>query len=128
MDATLTDLTDPTVTDDGMTPARRASIARAIGLGADTETILRLRGVARLSQKITITIPAHRYEGLSRGRGWARLGRGQSVTWGDRVERGYRVGPGYWTVGGHDGYSRKGEDQWTVEHVMVGDETWTVAQ
>lgn len=76
----------------------------------------------------TICLPPHRYEGLSRGRGWARKGRGANAEWGERTDGGYRVGPGRWTVGGNDGFSRKGEVIWTVEHIRVGEETWTVAK
>lgn len=93
----------------------------------DDALFARLANALRVARTATIVLPAHRYEGLSRGRGWARRGRGGSAEWGERTDKGYRVGPGRWTVGGSDGYSRKGEDTWTVEHVAVGAETWTVA-
>jgi hypothetical protein len=65
-----------------------------------------------------VVVPAHHYEGLSRGRGWARLGRGSNVVWGERVEGGYRLrAEGKWIIGGHDGFTRRGEDVWDVRCV-----------
>lgn len=106
---------------------RAKSLARAVELGADDATLKVLCDAMRVNRAPTIVLPAHRYEGLSRGRGWARKGRGDSAEWGERTDKGYRVGPGTWTVGGNDGFSRKGETRWTVKHVAVGAETWTVA-
>jgi hypothetical protein len=37
------------------------------------------------------------------------------------------VGPGYWVVGGSDGFARKGEITWDVSHVRAGGKVWTVA-
>lgn len=93
----------------------------------DDATFRRLGEALRVGRQSTIVLPAHRLEGLSRGKGWARKGKGSAAEWGERESDGYRVGPGYWTVGGNDGFSRKGETQWAVEHVTVGDATWTVA-
>jgi hypothetical protein len=88
-----------------------------------------LARVTRLSRLETICLPAHRYEGLSRGRGWARQGKGDSVVWGERVEgRGYRCGPGKWVVGATDGFRRKDSATWDVTHVLVGTEKWTMAE
>jgi hypothetical protein len=106
---------------------RLATLGRAIELGADDATLIALRDATRVARKDTIVVPAHRYEGLSRGRGWARLGRGGDVRWGERVDGGYRVGPGRWSVGSTDGFFRKGADVWDCEHLRVGEETWTVA-
>lgn len=100
------------------------SIAHEI---VDDATFKRIGDASRCARKPTVVIPRHRFEGLSRGRGWARKGRGNNVEWGEREENGYRVGPGKWTVGGNDGFSRKGENIWTVEHVQVGDQIWTIA-
>jgi hypothetical protein len=108
--------------------SRRASLARAVELGADQATLVRLVDAIRLNKGPTIALPAHRYEGLSRGRGWCRQGRGANAVWGERTDSGYRVGPGRWVVGGCDGFSRKKEDHWHVEHVQVGPETWTIAE
>lgn len=107
---------------------RLATLRHAHSLGATMETLVTLRDARRVSQSDTITIPRNRLEGLSRGRGWARKGRGDSVEWGERTENGmYEVGPGEWTVGGSDGFRRKDSDTWIVEHVQVGDQTWTIA-
>lgn len=107
---------------------RRESLAIAIALGADLATLVKLRDAGRLSRKNTITLPRHRRENMSRGKGWARKGRGKEVSWGERDDTGYIVGPGRWTVGGNDGYHRKGETVWTVTHIAVGPQTWTVAE
>lgn len=93
----------------------------------DDALFVRIAKSLRVSRKGTVTLPAHRYEGLSRGRGWCRQGRGSSAVWGERVDNGYQVGPGRWIVGGNDGFSRKGEESWNVEHIEVGDKTWTIA-
>lgn len=106
---------------------RIESLHLAHAAGVDDDTFVQLAKAARLARKATIVLPAHRFEGLSRGRGWARKGTGDSAVWGERVEGGYRVGPGRWSVGGHDGFSRKGSETWTVTHIAVGADTWTVA-
>jgi hypothetical protein len=110
-----------------VSPARRENLARALALGASEVTIARLANATRVNRKATIVLPAHRYEGLSRGRGWARQGRGERAVWGERCDTGYRVGPGRWSVGATDGFRRKDATTWTVAHVQVGSETWTVA-
>jgi hypothetical protein len=109
--------------------SRRESLIIALGLGADDSTLVRLRDAGRLdrSGRRTVDLPPGRYEHCSRGRGWARRGRGDSAVWGERVDAGYRVGVGRWTVGSTDGFSRKSSEDWTVEHIRVGTETWTVA-
>lgn len=106
---------------------RIESLTIAIGLGADEATLIELRDAEHLSRTATVRLPAHRLEGMSRGRGWARMGRGDSAVWGERVDGGYRVGPGRWTVGGNDGFNRKGSNEYTARHIAVGDQTWTIA-
>ena len=106
---------------------RRQSLRLASEAGVDMATLTRIAAALRVERKATIVIPMQRYEMLSRGKGWARKGRGDKAVWGERVEGGYEVGAGKWTVGGSDGFSRKGEDQWTVEEIKVGAETWTIA-
>jgi hypothetical protein len=108
-------------------PKRIERLARAIELGATDAALEAICDAKRTSMTDTIVLPVQRYENLSRGRGWARKGRGSTAVWGERDDGGYRVGPGRWTVGGNDGFSRKGEDEWTVKHVTVGTEIWTVA-
>lgn len=107
--------------------ARLKCLAQAVELGAEDAVLEALSDALRVNMKETVILPAHRYEKLSRGKGWARKGRGSDAVWGERVDGGYRVGPGKWVVGGHDGFSRKGEDGWVVKHVRVGEQTWTVA-
>ena len=107
--------------------ARRETLLVAIALGANDKILVAIRDAARVSRKDTIVLPPGRFEHLSRGKGWARLGQGNNVTWGERDEKGYRVGPGKWTVGSNDGFNRKDSVSWNVEHITVGAETWTVA-
>lgn len=106
---------------------RQESLDLAHAAGVSDKTFATLIDANRLARRSVIVLPAHRFELLSRGKGWARKGRGTSVEWGDRADGGYSVGAGRWTVGGNDGFRRKGENTWTVSHVSVGVETWTVA-
>jgi hypothetical protein len=105
---------------------RRALLERAAA-GASAEVLRRLASATLVAEGETIVLPSLRYESLSRGRGWARRGRGDSVEWGVRVPGGYRVGPGRWIVGATDGFSRRDSRAWTVAHVAVGESVWTVA-
>jgi hypothetical protein len=105
---------------------RKESLRIALELGADLATLTALRDSLRVSRKTTVVLPKNRLEGLSRGRGWARQGKGTNVVWGERVDGGYRVGPGRWSVGATDGFNRKRSDDWKVEHIQVGSETWTI--
>lgn len=106
---------------------RREDLAMAIALGADLTTLENLRDAVLVSRKAMILLPQGKYEGLSRGKGWARKGRRDSAEWGERDGNGYRVGPGRWTVGSTDGFSRKSQAEWVVVNLPVGDQTWTVA-
>lgn len=126
IEGTLARLHDLGVDVDTVKEERVKSLAIAAEHITD-DIFLKLANAIRLARASSIVLPLGRYENLSRGRGWARKGRGNSVEWGEREAKGYRVGPGYWIVGSHDGYSRKDSEEWTVEHVQVGTETWTVA-
>lgn len=106
---------------------RRKSLTLAVAARASDEALEALCDANRVARGDTIVLPAHRYEGLSRGRGWARKGKGSSAVWGESEDGGYRVGPGKWIVGGNDGFARKGETDWVVSHVAVGAATWTIA-
>lgn len=107
---------------------RQETVREAHKLGADVATLTKLATALRVHRRSEVVVlPSHRLESKSRGRGWARKGRGNNVEWGERVEGGYACGPGRWTVGATDGYSRKGSDEWVVECVEVGPEIWTVA-
>jgi hypothetical protein len=108
---------------------RRESLRRAVGLGVTDEVLRLLIEAVKLNQGPTIKLPAEHYESLSRGRGWCRFGKGRGDTqWGERESGGYRVGKaGRWYVGASDGFSRRSETPWDVDHLTVGSETWTVA-
>lgn len=106
---------------------RNETLRQAHEAGASDATMKKLGNALRVGEGEHVVIPPHSYETMSRGRGWARQGQGKSAKWGDRVSGGYRVGPGSWTIGGHDGFSRKDEVGWDVSHVRVGPHTWTVA-
>lgn len=110
-----------------VTESRKETLAIAADNGATTEQLIVLRDAVRVSRKDTIILPAHRYENLSRGRGWARKGSRDNAVWGDREEGGYRVDAGNWTVGGNDGFSRKDETKWTVKNITIGAVTFTIA-
>jgi hypothetical protein len=111
----------------GMSEARLESLTVAHEIGVDDKTFELLANARRLSRKETIILPRHHLETLSRGSGWARKGTGASAEWGERTEKGYRVGPGRWVVGGNDGFRRKRQDVWSVKRVLVGDAPWTIA-
>jgi hypothetical protein len=74
-----------------------------------------------------VVIPRHHFETLSRGSGSCRKGNGRSVVWAERVRDGYLVGPGLWILQGKDGFSRKKDVEWCIEHVTINGELWTVA-
>jgi hypothetical protein len=104
------------------------TLLHAIELGADIDTVETLRDATRVSTKDSITLPFGRYEHCSRSKGWARLGTGDSVVWGERVDDGFAVRtPGSWTVGSSDGFSRKTTTSWHVRQIVVGPETWWTA-
>jgi hypothetical protein len=108
-------------------PQRLESLIRAVELGATDATIDALIDALRVGRSEKVILPPHHLETLSRGSGWCRQGRGSDAVWGERVDGGYRVGPGRWIVGGSDGFSRKKQETWDVKHVRVGGEIWTVA-
>jgi hypothetical protein len=107
--------------------ALREALAFAVDAGTSNEDLEAVANAGRLSRTPKVVLPAHRFENLSRGKGWARCGQGNDAVWGERVDGGYLVGPGRWVVGGNDGFHRKGQTAWTVSHVTVGDAVWTVA-
>jgi hypothetical protein len=106
------------ITPEELSDARCYNLVLAASRGA---TPLDLRDIAEATRTSTgdgIIVPAHRYESLSRGRGWARLGKGKDAVWGDREPDGYRLRKeGRWIVFGSDGFNRKGETIWDVRRV-----------
>jgi hypothetical protein len=99
---------------------RCRALILAASRGATPQDLRAIAEAIRVSTGDGITVPCHRYETLSRGRGWARLGRGKDAVWGERTEDGYRLRvAGRWVVGGHDGFARRGETIWDV-HCVVG--------
>lgn len=121
-------LLDHVTADHTVSDPRLDTLRRAVSIGADEHTLALIRGAVRVSKSATIVLPANKLEGCSRGRGWARKGKGNSAEWGERVDGGYRVGPGKWSVGATDGFSRKRSDEWVVRNIKVGTETWTIAE
>ena len=105
----------------------RELLADAHALECSDEVFKQIADAHHVGQGLTVELPLGKYEHLSRGRGWARKGRGDRVAWGERTRDGYTVGPGRWTVGSTDGFSRKSSVDWWVEHVQVGAQTWTLA-
>ena len=95
--------------------------------GADDALLKKIAWASKSSRSALITLSPHRFENLSRGWGWARKGKGKQVEWGERVSEGYRVSAGTWTVGGGDGFSRKGQTVYTVETFELGGQTFTLA-
>ena len=112
----------------GLLEGRAKTVTIAHEASVDDSLLKRIAVAKRLKRDSdTIVIPCNSLELCSRGSGWARLGRGGAAQWGERVDSGYRVGPGRWTVGGNDGFTRKREDIWIVEHIEVGGKVWTIA-
>lgn len=120
-------MSTPNIPETVTSTARRESLALAVELGADQATIDRLASAGRLARRETIDLPEGRYSHCSRAKGWARCGRGADARWGERADRGWRVGPGRWVVYSSDGFSREDRTDWVVAHVSVGDQTWTIA-
>ncbi len=108
---------------------RDAAIAVAKSLGKDEAVAVFESAVAvGVQGELSVVLPPNRLESLSRGRGWARLGKFDDSTWGVKCEGGYRVNrPGAWVVGGDDGFGRKREDGYKVARVKIGDLFWIVA-
>jgi hypothetical protein len=106
------------ITSREITDERCHTLVVAAAAGATPADLKAVAEATRASRGAYIWVPCHRYEGLSRGRGWARLGSGKDVVWGERANGGYRLRQeGRWTVGGHDGFQRKGETVWNVRRV-----------
>lgn len=109
--------------------SRQESLTIAATAGADDATLVRIRDAIRVGRDSrTVLLPPGRYEHCSRGKGWARQGKGSSAVWGEDTGSGYRVGAGRWVVGSSDGFSRKSQVDWLATHITVGDQVWTIAE
>ena len=108
---------------------RDAAIAVAKSLGKTEAVAVFESAVAvGVQGELSVILPPNRLESLSKGKGWARLGKFDPVIWGVRCEGGYRVSrPGMWIVGGDDGFGRKREEGYKVARVKIGDLFWVVA-
>lgn len=109
--------------------SKDAAIAVAKSLGKEEAVEVFQSAVSvGVQGELSVILPPNRLESLSKGRGWARLGKFDDATWGVKVEGGYRVSrPGNWVVGGDDGFGRKREDSYKVARVKIGDMFWVVA-
>jgi hypothetical protein len=107
------------ITTEKIGDGRCRALILAASRGATPQDLRAIAEAVRVSTGDGVTVPMHHYETLSRGRGWARLGRGEKAVWGERTEGGYRLRQeGRWVVGGHDGFSRRGETIWDVRRVV----------
>jgi hypothetical protein len=108
---------------------RLTFILEAHELGATFKTLKALASAWRVSKKPSVEVPPGKFENLSRGRGWARLGSGQGVTWAQKLDNGnYKLDQeGKWHVGSTDGFKRKSDVEYVVKFHPVGDKTWTTA-
>lgn len=116
-------LSDPALSD-----SRKESLRIAAEAGADDATLKTIATAARLARSATIVLPAGRFAHTSRAKGWCRLGSGEGATWGEKTDKGYRVGtPGSWVVYSSDGFNREERVTWYVTQIRVGDAVWTLA-
>jgi hypothetical protein len=109
---------------------KEAAIAVAKSLGKEELVKLFESAVSVSNQgELNVELPCNRLErDCKHGKGWARLEKEGSTTWGVKTENGYRVSrPGRWTVGGNDGFSRKKEDYYRVARVKLGELFWVIA-
>lgn len=102
-----------------LSEARLKTLTTASAEGMSADDLKKLAEAIRVcSAADGITLPAGRYENLSRGRGWCRLGTGAKAQWAERVDGGYRATETCrWVVGSTDGFSRKDSTSWMVGKV-----------
>jgi hypothetical protein len=106
-----------------VTDTRRASLEIAVELGADDATIEKLAQAPMLARGERLAVKT-RFGDMSRGKCWGRNGDG---TWADKEGGTVYLTPGEWKVGSDDGFRRKESAvSWSVEHVTVGTQIWTV--
>lgn len=106
---------------------RNETLRVAHEAGVSDEDLLRIAGSIRVSRGPTIEVPL-KYGHTSRAKSWARLGSGDYVEWGEiDGSRATLHDEGEWVVFSSDGFKRQKKTTWKVEHVQVGDQTWTIA-
>lgn len=108
------------LTTEDVSDRRALTLIKAAAAGCSPAQLKKIAEAARVSSKVDgIVLPSGRYEKLSRGKGWCRLGSGSNAVWADRTDDGgYLVSsPGKWVVGSNDGYNRKDSTDWKVEKV-----------
>ena len=108
------------MTPEKVSPMRAGRLIFAASSGLRSAEVKKIAEANRTSAKDAngIVLPAGRFQNLSRGKGWCRLGSGNSVRWADRTDGGYLADTaGNWTVGSSDGFSRKDSVSWKVEQV-----------
>lgn len=114
---------------EALKPARIETLAAAVEAGVSDTGLEKLATAWGTSKRHEITLPFGAHEtGRGKGRGWARMGTGSDALWGVDAERGFKVGPGEWTVGSTDGGAKSSRDRWLVEEVTVGAERWLVSR
>lgn len=93
--------------------ARAGTVAVALLNGASVAELARIAAAKKASRGASVRVST-RFGALSRGKCWARMGRGQSVEWADKDGGAVMLPAGKWTVGSDDGFSRKEQTEWTV--------------
>ena len=98
-------------------PRRRAGIlAIAAANGATLAELARIAAAPYAAVGDTVAVGT-RYGHLSRGKAWARQGKGAAVVWAKKSGGTVHLTPGNWTVGSDDGFKRKERVEWNVSVV-----------
>jgi hypothetical protein len=108
------------ITPEELSDGRCYTLVLAASRGATPRGLRDIAEALVVSREDGITVPAHRYESMFRGRGWARLekGDGDGEVWAERVAGGYRLRKeGRWIIGGSNGLTHEGETTWDVRRV-----------
>lgn len=101
--------------DKDVAPSRRSMVCRAAATEPKPAELRKLATASRVGSTDGITLPEGRFAGLSRGKGWCRLGSGPSAQWIDAEDGMHWITePGRYTVGSSDGFARKEQTPWTV--------------
>jgi hypothetical protein len=100
---------------------RREFLLRAMELGATDDAIRTLAKSKKIFARPNGNLSPLRYESLSRGRGWCRLGKGDNVVWAQKGDDGRYIidMEGRWSLGATDGFSRKETEEWVAKRVKI---------